>query len=43
MDCIYKINKYKISLLTIVEHISIGFTFIVDFAFLEKKTKKYYN
>jgi len=30
-------------LLTIVRHISINSTFIVDFVFLEKKIKKYYD
>jgi hypothetical protein len=42
MNCIYKINKYKLSLLVIVDHISLSITFYVDFAFLTKKTEKNY-
>lgn len=43
MDCTYKTNKYKMPLLAIVGHTSIGTTFIVGFAFLAKETKEYYN
>ncbi len=42
MNCIYKINKYKLSLLVIVDHISLSTTFYVDFAFLTKEKKKNY-
>lgn len=42
MNCIYKRNKYRMSLFTIVEHISIDITFYVDFAFLESKRSKNY-
>jgi histone-lysine N-methyltransferase SETD2 len=42
MNCIYKINKYKLSLLVIVDHISLNTTFYVDFAFLTKEMKKNY-
>ncbi len=40
MNCIYKINKYKFSLLVIVDHISLSITFYVDFAFLTRETEK---
>lgn len=43
MDCTYKTNKYRMPLLTIVGHTSVGSTFIVGFAFLEKETKEYYD
>jgi hypothetical protein len=42
MNCIYKINKYKLSLFVIVDHISLSITFYVDFAFLTKETEKNY-
>jgi len=40
---IYKINKYKILLLIICEIIFLDTTFIVDFVFLNKKIKSYYD
>ncbi len=40
MNCIYKINKYKLSLLVIVDHTSLSTIFYVDFAFLTRKTEK---
>ena len=43
INCIYKTNKYKISLLTIIEYIVINFTFIINFIFLIKKTANYYD
>ncbi len=43
MNCIYKINKYKLSLLVIVDHIFLSITFYVDFAFLTKETEKNYT
>ena len=43
IDCIYKINKYKIFLLTIIEHIVINFIFIINFIFLIKEIVNYYN
>ena len=43
INCTYKTNKYKMSLLTIIEHIVINFTFIVNFVFLIKETANYYD
>ncbi len=43
MNCIYKTNKYKMPLLTICEITFLNTTFIVSFAFIEKKTIKYYD
>ncbi len=43
MDCTYKTNKYKMPLLTICEVIALGTTFIVDFVFIEKENKDYYD
>ncbi len=40
MNCTYKINQYKLSLLVIVDHISLSIIFYVDFAFLTRETKK---
>ena len=40
MDCIYKINKYKMSLLIIMSHTALGINFYIAFAFLKKKKKK---
>lgn len=37
MNYIYKINKYKTSLLVIVDYIFINISFYIDFAFLKKK------
>ena len=37
MNCTYKINKYKMSLLIIIEVISLNIIFYVDFYFMEKK------
>ena len=42
MNCIYKINKYKLSLLVIVGHICIGITFYADFCFLFDEIQKDY-
>lgn len=42
MDCIYKTNKYRMPLLTIVGHTSIGTTYHVGFAFLESERSKDY-
>lgn len=39
MDCTYKTNKYKLPLLVIVGHTSLGITFYVGFAFLAKEKK----
>ncbi len=43
INCIYKTNKYKILLLIICEIIFLDTTFIVDFVFLDKEIKNYYN
>ena len=43
INCIYKTNKYKILLLTICEITFVSITFIVNFVFLNKKIKSYYN
>ena len=43
MNCTYKTNKYKMFLLTIIKHIVIDFTFIINFVFLIKKTANYYD
>ncbi len=43
IDCIYKTNKYKMLLLTICEIILLNTIFIVDFVFLDKEIKNYYN
>jgi len=43
MDCTYKTNKYRMPLLTICGITSLGTTFIVGFAFIEKETTKYYD
>ena len=43
MNCIYKINKYKMLLLIIIEHIIIDFIFIINFVFLIKKIASYYD
>jgi histone-lysine N-methyltransferase SETD2 len=40
MNCIYKINKYKLSLLVIVDYISLSIIFYVDFAFLTREKEK---
>jgi len=42
MDCTYKTNKYRMPLLTIVGHTSIGITFHVGFAFLESERPEDY-
>ena len=43
INCIYKINKYKMLLLTIIEYMIINFTFIVNFTFLIKEIANYYD
>ena len=43
MNCTYKMNKYKMFLLTIIEHIVIDFTFIINFVFLIKEIANYYD
>lgn len=43
MDCTYKTNKYRMPLLTICGVTSMGTTFIIGFAFLEKETKEYFD
>ncbi len=43
MNCTYKINEYKLSLLVIVDYIALSTTFYVDFVFLTKETKKNYT
>ena len=43
MNWIYKINKYKISLLTIDDVTSLNSTFLIEFAFLTKKNEHYYE
>ena len=40
MNCIYKINKYDMSLMIIMSHTAIDTNFYIDFAFLEKKKQK---
>ena len=40
MNCIYKINKYDMSLMIIMSHIAINISFYIDFAFLKKKEQK---
>ena len=37
MNCTYKINKYKISLLIIIEVISLNIIFYVNFCFMKEK------
>lgn len=37
MDCTYKTNKFKLPLLVIIGHTSLGITFYVGFAFLAKE------
>ena len=34
IDCTYKINKYKIFLITIADQILLKITFLIDFVFL---------
>ncbi len=41
--CIYKTNIYKILLLTICEIIALDIIFIVNFVFVKKENKNYYN
>ena len=36
INCIYKINKYKMSLLVIIEIISLNIIFYVDFCFMKE-------
>jgi len=43
INCIYKTNIYKILLLTICEIIALEIIFIVDFVFIKKENKNYYN
>lgn len=43
IDRIYKTNKYKMSLLTICEVIFLNTMFIVNFVFLDKEIKSYYD
>lgn len=43
IDCIYKTNKYKMFLLIICEIIFLNTIFIVDFVFLDREIKNYYN
>ena len=40
MNCIYKINKYKLLFFVIIKHISLRTFFYVEFAFVAKKQKK---
>ena len=40
MNCTYKINKYKMSLLVIMSHTILSTSFYIDFAFLKKEKKK---
>ena len=40
MNCIYKINRYDMSLMIIMNHIAININFYIDFAFLKKKKQK---
>ena len=40
MNCIYEINKYKMSLMIIMKHISLKTFFYIDFVFIEKKEEK---
>ena len=40
MNCIYKINKYDMSLMIIMSHTAIDTSFYIGFAFLEKKKQK---
>ena len=42
MNCIYKINKFKLSLLIIVEQIFMSSTFYTEFAFISKKQEADY-
>ncbi len=42
INCIYKTNKYKMSLLMIVKQTSIGTTFYIVFAFLESERPENY-
>lgn len=43
MNCIYKTNKYKISLLIIIEVIVLNIIFYVDFCFMKKKSYSDYE
>ena len=40
MNCIYKTNKYKMSLLVIMSHTALSTSFYIDFAFLESEKEK---
>ena len=40
MDCIYKINKYRMSLLVMMSHTVLGTSFYIAFAFLVSKEEK---
>ena len=37
INCIYKINKYKISMFVIIKIIALKFSFYINFAFFKKK------
>ncbi len=43
INYIYKINKYKILLFTIYKIITLDTIFIINFIFIKKKNKNYYN
>ena len=43
MNCIYKINRYDMFLLDIVDHIFINIIFYIDFAFIYAKKEKIYR
>ena len=40
MDCTYKTNKYKLPLLVIIGHTSLGTSFYVEFAFVAKEQEE---
>ena len=40
MDCTYKINKYGMSMLVVMNHISLSTSFYIGFAFIEKEEEK---
>ena len=42
IDCIYKINRYNMLMLDIVDHIVIEIIFYIDFAFVDREKKNRY-
>lgn len=40
MDCTYKTNRYGMPMLVVMSHTSLGTSFYIGFAFIEKKEEK---